>query len=420
MRMSGEESFAVAEKILDLPKEKMQPNSIHYCHVKDGEEVLDEVLVSFFRAPHSYTAEDMVEINCHGGVYVTRRVLSLLLKKGCRPAEPGEFTRRAYLNGRIDLSVAEAANDMINARNLLQAKSAAKGLDGSLQRLIDPFLLQISDVLAQIEVNIDYPEYTDEKVLSEEEVAPKVREWVQRLEKLSREARRFARVKDGIATAIVGKPNVGKSSLLNALLDRERAIVTDIAGTTRDLIEETIDLGNISLHLIDTAGIRESTDVIEKIGIERSRQAIKEADLILLVLDASHPLDEEDEELLKLTEDKDRLILWNKTDLQQHEDGIRISAKEKDIQELLDQLQEKYEADVSLADTDVLANERQLSLLEKAKEELQDFLNEEEEIPIDLKSEHIREAYEDLCEILGKEYRESLIDHLFRNFCVGK
>ena len=256
--------------------------------------------------------------------------------------------------------------------------------------------------------------------MDEDVIRPEVEKWILRMEEMIRQAERFLEVKDGLKTAIIGKPNVGKSSLLNALSAKEKAIVTDVAGTTRDLIEENVDLGSLSLHLIDTAGIRESEDKVEKIGIERSRRAIAEADLILLVLDGSAPLDEEDRALLKMTEDKERIILYNKADiLRSEEEGIHISAKENDLQELISYLEEKYEPAYSLADQDVLTSTRQVSLMQRAKQCLQEYLASED-LPLDIAGEELTESYSYLSEILGKEYREDLIDHMFRNFCLGK
>lgn len=276
--------------------------------------MIDEVLISFFVGPKSFTREDMAEINCHGGVYVTRLILNLLLANGARLAEPGEFTKRAYLNGRIDLSEAESTNDLINATNHLQAKSAIKGINGSIERLLSPLMEEIKTVIAQIEVNIDYPEYEDVLEMTNEIVKPHVLKWIAEMKDMINKADRFRVVKDGIKTVIVGKPNVGKSSLLNTLLEKEKAIVTDIAGTTRDLVEGVVKLDNITLNLIDTAGIRDSEDIIEQIGIEKSKEALKEADLVIMVLDGNN-IDEQDEELLKLTSDKKRVVVYNKKDL---------------------------------------------------------------------------------------------------------
>ncbi len=413
VRISGEDTFSIIKEISDI--KKIEANKIKYGHIFDDGEMLDEVLISFFVGPKSFTREDMAEINCHGGVYVTRAILNLLLSKGCRLAEPGEFSKRAYLNGRIDLSQAESVNDLIKARNYLQAKSAIKGVNGSIERLIDPLMEQMKDVIASIEVNIDYPEYEDIEIMTNQKVKPSVLSWIKSMEEMIDKASRFRVVKDGIKTVIIGKPNVGKSSLLNALLKKDKAIVTDIAGTTRDLVEGEVILDHITLNLIDTAGIRDSDDKIEQIGIEKSKEALKDADLVLMVLDGSN-IDENDEELLSLTSAKKRVVIYNKKDLVRH-DGINISCLNNDISELVDYLNEEYKEDVSLVNEDVLNNERQISLMRQALNSLKsiDF-----NVDLDMIMLSLEESFHFLCEIEGKEYQEDLIDHMFKNFCLGK
>ena len=342
IKVSGPEAFELIGKISDI--KKMEANTIVYGHIFEDGEIIDEVLVSFFKGPKSFTGEDVVEINCHGGVYLTRRIFNLLISKGVRIAENGEFTKRAYLNGRIDLTEAESVNDLISARNKIQAKSAIKGLNGSIEKLLSPLMKEMADVISLIEVNIDYPEYYDEKQMSSHEVKPYVEAWINSCKEMIDKAERFKVVKDGLDTVIIGKPNVGKSSLLNALIGEDKAIVTDIEGTTRDLVEGKVNLENISLNLIDTAGIRESKDIVENIGIDKSKKALEKADLVLLVLDASN-IDDKDEELLKLTEDKNRIIVYNKSDLKKI-DGISICAKDNDISELTTYLNKLYEKDV--------------------------------------------------------------------------
>ena len=416
VRLSGDDTFKIIQKISDI--KKIEANKIKYGHIFDNEEMIDEVLISFFVGPKSFTREDMAEINCHGGVYVTRLILNLLLANGARLAEPGEFTKRAYLNGRIDLSEAESTNDLINATNHLQAKSAIKGINGSIERLLSPLMEEIKTVIAQIEVNIDYPEYEDVLEMTNELVKPHINKWIKEMKDMINKADRFRVVKDGIKTVIVGKPNVGKSSLLNALLEKEKAIVTDIAGTTRDLVEGVVKLDNITLNLIDTAGIRDSEDIIEQIGIEKSKEALKEADLVIMVLDGNN-IDEQDEELLKLTSDKKRVVVYNKKDLKEHE-GINISCLNNDIKELVDYLNNEYKEDISLVDEDILNNERQISLMRKALMSLNNMLVDIDEISLDIVMLNLEEAFHYLCEIVGKDYQEDLIDHMFRNFCLGK
>ena len=416
VRMSGEGSFAILKDISDL--KEIEANTIKYAHIYDGEEMIDEVLISVFKGPRSYTREDMVEINCHGGVYVTRVILNLLLTKGCRLAEAGEFTKRAYLNGRIDLSEAESANDLIMASTSIQAKSAIKGIDGSIEKLLTPVMDEMKDVISMIEVNIDYPEYEDVKEMTNNNVRPYVEKWIKDMEEMIDKAERFRVIKDGIKTVIIGKPNVGKSSLLNALIEKDKAIVTEIAGTTRDLVEGKVNLKNVSLNLIDTAGIRESTDRIEMIGIKRSRQALEEAELVILVIDASNE-DEEDEKLLELTKDKKRIIVYNKSDIIRKGD-IAVSALNNDISELVDHIEDMFKDDVSLVDEDILNNERQISLMKQALNELIQMEDRFEDTSLDVIMLNMEESYHYLCAILGKEYQEDLIDHMFRNFCLGK
>ncbi|MBR5341417.1 MAG: tRNA uridine-5-carboxymethylaminomethyl(34) synthesis GTPase MnmE [Erysipelotrichaceae bacterium] len=416
VRMSGEDAFEIIKKISDV--KEIVPNTIVYSHIHDNDEIVDEVLISFFGKGKSYTKEDMVEINCHGGVYVTRLILNILLKNGCRLAEAGEFTRRAYLNGRIDLAEADSINDLIKAQSAIQARSAIRGLNGSVERLIMPLMDEMRDVISMIEVNIDYPEYEDEKQMSNDVIRPYVRKWIRAAEEMIDKAERFRVVKDGIKTVIIGKPNVGKSSLLNALLETDKAIVTDIAGTTRDLVEGKAVLKNVTLNLIDTAGIRETDEKIEKIGIEKTIKAVDEAELIILVIDASN-IDEEDYELIERYKDRDPIIVYNKSDLNKTGE-VSISALNNDIAQLTDLLNERYQDDISLVDEDILNNERQIALMKNCLKELKEMDENIENDTTDVIVTNLDSAYHSLCLILGKEYQEDLIDHMFRNFCLGK
>ena len=416
VRMSGDDSFDIIQKISDI--KNIEPNKILYGHIKNKNEIVDEVLVSFFGKGKSYTKENMVEINCHGGVFVTRLILNILLENGCRLAEPGEFTKRAYLNGRINLSEADSINDLIKANTAIQAKSAIKGINGSVERLIMPLMDEMKNIMSMIEVNIDYPEYEDEKQMSNDVIKPYVKKWIDDCSLMVDKAERFRIVKDGIDTVIVGKPNVGKSSLLNALIEEDKAIVTDIAGTTRDLVEGKVNLKNISLNLIDTAGIRESDNVIEKIGIEKSKEALNKAELVILVVDSSD-INDEDHKLMDMIKDRNHVVVNNKSDLCKLE-GINISAKNNDIKQLVDYLNEKYKDDVTLVDEDILNNERQIALMKKCLNELKQMYTNIDTDGIDMVVTNLDEAYHYLCEILGKEYQEDLIDHMFKNFCLGK
>ena len=421
VRLSGDEAIDIADKICDKDLHKVKSHSIIYAHIIENEANIDEVMISVFKAPKTYTKEDIVEINTHGGAYIARKVLNLCLANGARLAMSGEFTKRAYLNGRIDLSEAESINDMIKAKSEVQIKSAMKGIDGSIARLIDPLCNEIMDIIGMIEVNIDYPEYDDVTIITNEHLLPMVEKWLKQADEMIKKAERFRIIKDGIKTAIIGKPNVGKSSLLNALLKKDKAIVTDIAGTTRDLIEDSVELENITLHLIDTAGIRESEDTVEKIGIERSLKALEEAELILFVIDASHPLDAEDKRLIELVKDKDVIYIYNKTDIDCLYEGIKISAQNGDIRELVDHLNSRYDKDQSLIDEDILNNERQIALMKSAYNTLKEIKKAVfDGVELDIISSSLYEAYHDLSEIVGKAYDDDLIDHLFKNFCLGK
>ena len=416
VRMSGSDAFAIVRKISDV--KEIEGNRIVHAHIHDGETIVDEVLISFFVKGHSYTREDMVEINCHGGIYVTRQILNLLLANGCRLAEPGEFTKRAYLNGRIDLSEADAINDLVKASTAMQAKSAVRGLNGSIERLLKPLMDEMKEVISMIEVNIDYPEYEDERQMSNDVIKPYVERWIDLCEEMIEKAERFRTIRDGLDTVIIGKPNVGKSSLLNALLEKDKAIVTEVAGTTRDLVEGKAYLKNITLNLIDTAGIRDTDEKIEKIGIEKSMEAAERADLILLVLDASD-IDEEDEKLMERYKDRNMIIVHNKSDL--YRDGeIPISARNREISSLTDRINEMYQEDIDLADEDILNNERQIALMKQCLKELKETHEEMDQVSTDVIVTDLDSAYHALCQILGKEYQEDLIDHMFRNFCLGK
>ncbi len=424
VRMSGEDALEIANKVFSKDLAKQKSHTISYVYIQENGQILDEVLVSVFRAPKTYTREDVVEINCHGGIYITRRILELLLANGARMAKPGEFTMRAFYHGRIDLSQAEAVEDMIEATSDISASLAINGIRGSVRRLLEPLIDDIMDIIANIEVNIDYPEYEDVATLTSQDLLPKTENWLKKLDRILERAQSGQIVKQGIDTVIIGRPNVGKSSLLNALLEEDKAIVTDIAGTTRDIVEGKIRLGSVQLNLIDTAGIREADDEIERIGIQKSEQKLREAQLVLLVLDGSSPLTEEDRRLIALTEDKLRLIVINKADL--HTDtihipeGISISARNGQIEPLLDALNELYEQNV-LKDEPVLSNERQIGLLKLART---DMIRAKEamemQIEPDLIEIDIMAAHDHLKEILGEVSREDLIDTLFSKFCLGK
>lgn len=424
IRISGEEAIGIAQSLFDHDIMNRPANTITYGLIHDPKthDIIDEVLVSIFHGPKSFTGEDVVELNCHGGRFITKEVLKLVLGQGARLARAGEFTQRAFLNGRIDLSQAEAVMDLINANDKINANMAVQGIRGSVKKLLEPLIQSILDIIANIEVNIDYPEYDDVEQLTSEVLLPKTEAWVEMIDEVLTRSESGRIVKEGIQTAIIGKPNVGKSSLLNALLEEEKAIVTDIEGTTRDIVEGSICLNGITLNLIDTAGIRETKDVVEQIGIERSKKAIKDAQLVLVVLDGSKPLDQKDQELIELTKHQDHLLVYNKCDLkiEQHE-GIQISALQGDINELIDALNKLYEHHVEVLQAPVLNNERQIGLMRSARAHMEKAVCAlKQNIEPDLVELDIQEAYKNLKEILGEYHRDDLLDTLFSNFCLGK
>ncbi|MBE6115530.1 MAG: tRNA uridine-5-carboxymethylaminomethyl(34) synthesis GTPase MnmE [Erysipelotrichaceae bacterium] len=421
IRISGAETFDVLKKIFRCHTDHFEGYRIYHGFIVDGETDVDEVLVSVFRAPRSYTGEDMAEINCHGGLYITRKILTLCYSAGCRQAVNGEFTKRAFLNGKMDLTQAEAVNDLIMADNRDNARLAVNSLSGSIRKLLDPLMEEVVQIISNIEVNIDYPEYDDVGIITSEEIKPMVADWLQQCDHILTVAESSMIIKSGVKTAIVGKPNVGKSSLLNALLAEDKAIVTDIAGTTRDLVEGDIHLQNVTLHLIDTAGIHETDNTIEKIGIEKSMDAIDQAQLVIVVLDASREIDEQDRELLELTKNKNRIIVYNKQDLVDEKKDMGISAANCDIDKLTDTINEMFAGNQIALKQPALTNERQIALMSEARNSMQlvkDAL--EEGVPLDLINEDLENVYRCLREILGEYNKEDLLDQIFSRFCVGK
>lgn len=434
VRISGTEAVAIANRIFQGKNlETVDSHTLNYGHIldPDKDEILDEVMVGVMRAPRTFTREDVIEINTHGGIAVTNEILQLILRRGARMAEPGEFTKRAFLNGRVDLTQAEAIMDIIRAKTDKAMNIAVKQLDGSLKDLIDNTRQEILNTLAQVEVNIDYPEYDDVEEMTTALLREKTQEFQTLLENLLRTARRGKILREGLSTAIIGRPNVGKSSLLNNLLREDKAIVTDIAGTTRDVIEEYVNIKGVPLKLIDTAGIRETDDIVEKIGVERSRQALAEADLILLVLNASEKLTEQDRALLALSDMTRRIVLLNKTDLREEieaeelpEDVIRISVLEN---QNIDQIEERINqlffdnAGIVEQDATYLSNSRHISLIEQAVQSLQ-AVNEGLEfgMPVDLLQVDLTRTWQILGEITGDAAPDELITQLFSQFCLGK
>ena len=440
VRISGDLAISIASSIYQCGTkqlEEQKTHTIHYGHIVDPKsgEVYDEVMVSVLRAPKTFTREDIVEINCHGGIVAINRVLQLVLRMGARLAEPGEFTKRAFLNGRIDLSQAEAVMDLIRAKTDKSMQLAMRQLDGQLSHLIQNLRQEILNTLAQVEVNIDYPEYDDVEEMTLQLLREKTQQVLQGIRALLNTASQGKILRDGLKTAIVGRPNVGKSSLLNVLLREEKAIVTDIAGTTRDTIEEYVNVRGVPLQLIDTAGIRETDDVVEKIGVERSRKALKEADFVLLLLNQSEILQEEDIRLLETTKGMKRIILFNKTDLPSKlsKEDIAPYAKEEEIvttsmlnKEGIDQLEEKiagyfFQGQMNERDATYLSNTRHIALLEKAEQALVEVQNGiEMEMPVDLIQIDFTRAWDLLGEITGDSVQDELLTQLFSQFCLGK
>ena len=440
VRISGDLAISIASSIYQCGTkqlEEQKTHTIHYGHIVDPKsgEVYDEVMVSVLRAPKTFTREDIVEINCHGGIVAINRVLQLVLRMGARLAEPGEFTKRAFLNGRIDLSQAEAVMDLIRAKTDKSMQLAMRQLDGQLSHLIQNLRQEILNTLAQVEVNIDYPEYDDVEEMTLQLLREKTQQVLQGIRALLNTASQGKILRDGLKTAIVGRPNVGKSSLLNVLLREEKAIVTDIAGTTRDTIEEYVNVRGVPLKLIDTAGIRETDDVVEKIGVERSRKALKEADFVLLLLNQSETLQEEDIRLLETTKGMKRIILFNKTDLPSKlsKEDIAPYAKEEEIvttsmlnKEGIDQLEEKiagyfFQGQMNERDATYLSNTRHIALLEKAEQALVEVQNGiEMEMPVDLIQIDFTRAWDLLGEITGDSVQDELLTQLFSQFCLGK
>ncbi|MGL5977979.1 MAG: tRNA uridine-5-carboxymethylaminomethyl(34) synthesis GTPase MnmE [Erysipelotrichaceae bacterium] len=423
IRLSGDYCIELVNGLFTKDLMEVPSHTIHYGFIQDPttKQQVDEVLVSVFRAPKTFTRDDVVEINTHGGYLVTNKVLQLCLSHGARLAMPGEFTKRAFINGRIDLTQAEAIDDLIHAQSDANLTVALQGIKGSVKVMLEPLIQNLLDIIANIEVNIDYPEYDDVEQLTSTRLIPNAKQWIQEIDQILDKARSGQIVRDGIKTAIVGKPNVGKSSLLNALLEEERAIVTNIEGTTRDVVEGSMQLGSVRLRLMDTAGIRESDDVVEQIGIQRSIQAMEDADLVLLVLDPTR-IDAYDEELLERTKDKERLIIYNKKDLMAPDnEHVWISAAQGEIQPLLDALGSIYHHHLRVLDEPALNNERQIALMIKAKHHMQIALDAMQlGFELDLVAIDLQEVYTSLKEILGKVHKDDLLDTLFSNFCLGK
>ncbi|QXE01706.1 tRNA uridine-5-carboxymethylaminomethyl(34) synthesis GTPase MnmE [Terribacillus sp. DMT04] len=438
VRLSGPEAVEIAAKLFDGKALKTVPShTIHYGKLIDPVtgEVAEEVMVSVMKAPKTFTREDVVEINCHGGLVSVNRVLELALQEGARLAEPGEFTKRAFLNGRIDLSQAEAVMDLIRAKTDRAMNVALKQMDGRLSRLIQQLRQELLETVAHVEVNIDYPEYDDVEEMSHNMMIEKTQYVYKEIEKLLEMAKQGKILREGLATAIIGRPNVGKSSLMNALVHENKAIVTEIAGTTRDVIEEYVNVRGVPLKLVDTAGIRETEDIVERIGVERSRQVLKQSDLILLVLNNGEDISDEDRHLFEAVKGLDVIVIVNKTDLAQRIDLEEVQKlagdrpvittaliEEKGIDELELAIKDTFFAgEIDGGDLSYISNVRHIQLLKQALSSLQEAMNGiEMQMPMDIVQIDVTRTWELLGEIIGDTVHESLIDQLFSQFCLGK
>ena len=429
IRVSGSESIKIVNSIFkgkDLTSQLT--HTITYGHIVEDGKIIDEVLVSIMRAPKSFTTEDTVEINCHGGISTTNKVLELLLNNGCRLAEPGEFTKRAFLNGRIDLIEAEGVMDLINSKTEKARNLAINQLSGTSSELIKELRKEIVEILANIEVNIDYPEYDDIVVLSTQIIKPQITNIIKKLKEIINHSENTKIIKEGIDVLILGRPNVGKSSLLNRLLEEDKAIVTDIEGTTRDIVEGKINLDGIILNIIDTAGIRQTEDVVEKIGVEKSLSLIDKADLVLFLLNNNEDITLEDKKIIEQLKNKNHIIVINKCDLNKKlnlndDDCVYISAKKNiGIDDLKNKIKELYNLEkIETEDLSYLSSARSISLLKQAMQSLKSAdKGIDDNYPIDMVEIDIKDSWNILGEIIGETYEEELIDQLFSQFCLGK
>ncbi len=430
VRLSGKEALSITNKLFHGPDlMKVDSHTIHYGFIKENENLIDEVLISVMLAPKTYTTEDIVEINCHGGIATTNKVLELLLKNGARLAEPGEFTKRAFLNGRIDLIEAESVSDLIMSKSDKQRTLALNGVNGRLGTIVKKIREILLNLIANIAVNIDYPEYEDAIEVTQDYLNKELDKIKNDLEILLKNASIGEIIRNGIDVALVGRPNVGKSSILNALLNEEKAIVTDISGTTRDVIEGKMNLNGIEINLIDTAGIREANDYVEKIGVDKSKEMIEKSDLVILVLNNNEKLNDDDLSLLEKVKEKTHILFINKNDLESHinlpEDKTVVYGNTMTLdgmEALKEKIIEMYQLDqIALKDLTYLSNARQIDLVSKSLKQIEEaLLDIEKSIPIDMIEIHLRNAFDNLGKLIGECYEDELIDKLFKNFCLGK
>ena len=431
IKISGPDAISIVNKIFTKDLTKLSSNTINYGYIKNNGETIDEVLVSIFRNPNSSTGEDVIEINSHGGIAVTNKILEILLTNGCRLAEPGEYLKRAFLNGKKDLLEAESISDLINAKTESFRKMSTKGLTGELSSLVKKLREKLLNIIANIEVNIDYPEYEDAIVYTNELLEKSIIEIKEELQKIVNESEKGSLIKNGLNVGIIGKPNVGKSSLLNKLINEDKAIVTDIEGTTRDIVEGTFILNGININLIDTAGIRETDNIVEKIGVEKSKNIIEKSNMVIALFDGSREFDKEDKEILKEIKGKKAIILINKVDLPQKLDKseikdfetIEISVKDnKGINSLIEKIKELFNLnEIETGDFTYLSNARQISIIKEALALSEEIKSQNEKnTPVDLIQIDIQKLWEKLGELTGDTYKDELLDEIFSKFCLGK
>lgn len=429
IRLSGHDALNIASKVFTKDLTKVDSHTIHYGFITSNNEKIDEVLVSVMKAPKTFTREDIVEINCHGGIATTNKVLEVLLENGARLAEPGEFTKRAFLNGRIDLLEAEATMDLISSKAESARKISINTLTGETSNLIKNLRSELVKIISNIEVNIDYPEYEDIEVLTNESILPDIKKFKEKLEEIIKKSEDSKVIKEGIRVGIIGRPNVGKSSLLNSLLEEEKAIVTDVPGTTRDIVEGSLIVSGIPLNIIDTAGIRKTEDTVEKIGVEKSLKIIDTSDLLIYILNNNEEITEEEKEILEKTKNKKRIIVVNKIDLKTKlnkkllDSYIEISVKENiGIDKIKDEIKKLFNiGEISTNDMTYLSNARSIALLKKSLNNINDAINEiNNNNPIDIVELSLKESWNNLGEVIGETYTDELLDELFSRFCLGK
>lgn len=427
IRVSGNDSINIVNKIFDRDLTNVLSHTINYGHIIDNNEIIDEVLISVMKSPKTFTCEDIVEINCHGGIATTNKILELVIRNGARMALPGEFTKRAFLNGRIDLIEAEGVMDLINSKTEVGRKMAMASLSGKVSNMISDLRRKMLDIIANIEVNIDYPEYEDILVVTNDMIKDSVTNLKSELSKILKEALDGKIIKEGIKTLIIGRPNVGKSSILNRLLDEDKAIVTDIEGTTRDIVEGTVSLDGILLNIIDTAGIRQTDNIVEKIGVDKSISLINEADLIILVLNNNEALNSDDLKLLESTKNKKRIIFINKSDLESNisidEDVIYGNTlNNAGLDGLKNKIKELFNMDnISNSDLNYLSSANQIATLKECLKSVEDIeIALENGLTVDMLEIDIKRIWELLGNLIGESYDEELLDNLFSKFCLGK